>query len=159
PVLAVVHDGIVQAAVARPGVEGGVRQVVHVHEIHDHVRGPAVLRRAHRVLRGAGLGLDAGPGVLLLHVAVIPQAARSATHFSGSSWMKMGLPTGVRSDGCWRDSSVRSPSFTWKSSTSPRNTFWSTMPSRTLVAACGRASVSSTSSGRTEISTLSSGRK
>ena len=71
----------------------------------------------------------------------------------------MGLPMGVRSDGCWRDSRMRLPSFTWKSSTSPRKTFWSTRASHTLIADGGLASLNPTSSGRTDMSTLSSARK
>ncbi len=49
-VLPVVHDRVVQPAVARAGIERRVRQVIGVQQIDDDVGGPAFLGRAHHVL-------------------------------------------------------------------------------------------------------------
>ncbi len=81
-VLPVVDDRVVQAAIARAGIERGVRQVVGVQQVDDDVGRPTIFCGTHRIFRRPRRGLDRGFGVLFLHCL---HAAFRATHFSGGS--------------------------------------------------------------------------
>ena len=92
----VVDNRVVEAPVAGAGIDRRVREVVRVQQVDDDVRRPAITRH---------------------------QATPNTTHFSGLSCTNIASPTLVRRVGWRRESSVRAPTLTWKSTASPRNTF------------------------------------